>query len=116
MSAGAAIISAYYTRIKRRFLDEDAIMPSKTLDIGTFPIYEQRYIRRWASKGIFVEADPGRYYLDTARARDEERSANRRGFIYFVILLLVSLIVITAIHALMSGAWRAPRKLEWFKS
>jgi hypothetical protein len=104
MSTGAAIVSAYYASIKKRFLDEDASSPSRTLNIESFSINEQRYIRLWAEKGILVEMDPGYFYLNISRAMDQEKRANKLGFIYFLITFAVVLVVLAIIYAVMPSS------------
>lgn len=100
MSAAAVIIMRR-KRLIRRFREAGATAPERAIPFGEVGIRRSWIFDQMLSRGVFLEAGPDRYYVDE-RAAEAYLLAQRRWALMVVGVLLASLAVLLACHALFT--------------
>lgn len=87
--SGAAVIVAKQNRLMRRFREAEATCPKTALTLEQMRCPDSWIFRRLMARGVFVEATPGRYYIDEAAADDFVRM--RRARMLWILAVVLAL-------------------------
>lgn len=93
--SGAVVV--YQNRLMRRFQDAKATDPKSTTTLAEIGCRNSWIFRRMAARGVFIEMDDGRFYMDEDAAR---RFVKRRWRVALIFLAIV--IVLFAILQMFS--------------
>lgn len=90
MSGGAVVM--YQNRLMRRFRDAKATAPDSAKTPAEIGCRNSWTFRRMAAKGVFIETDDGRYYMDENAARWFVKRRWRLMLIFLAVVILLFLI------------------------
>jgi len=93
--SGAVVV--YQNRLMRRFQDAKATDPRSATTLAEIGCRNSWIFRRMAARGVFIETDDGRFYMNEDAAR---RFVKRRWRVAFIFLAVV--IVLFAIWQMFS--------------
>ena len=93
--SGAVVV--YQNRLMRRFQDAKATNPKSAKSLAEIGCRKSWVFRRMAARGVFVETEDGRFYIDEDAAR---RFVKRRWRVALIFLAVV--IVLFAILQMFS--------------
>ena len=86
-----AVVVMHQNRLMRRFRDAKATDPKSARTLAEIGCRNSWVFRRMAAKGVFIETDDGRFYMDEDAARWFVR---RRWWVMFIFLAVVILLFV----------------------
>ena len=92
-----AVVVMHQNRLMRRFQDAKATDPKSARTLAEIGCRNSWIFRRMAARGVFIETEDGRFYIDEDAAR---RFVKRRWRVAFIFLAVV--IVLFAIWQMFS--------------
>ncbi len=97
MSGAAAVIHKQNALI-RFFNEAGAVDPEHAISIAEFNIRRSYVFERMVSRGVFIESEPGKFYLDSVMVPVFVRKRRNRALIALALVLLA-----LALYYLITG-------------
>jgi len=88
--SGAVVV--YQNRLMRRFRGAKATAPDSAKTLAEIGCRNSWIFRRMVAKGVFIETDEGRYYMDEDTARWFVKLRWRTAFIFLAAVILLFVI------------------------
>jgi hypothetical protein len=84
-----AVVVIHQNRLMRRFQDGKATDPKSAKTLAEIGCRNSWVFRRMVAKGVFIETDDGRFYMDEEAARWFVKLRWRVAFIFLAVVLLL---------------------------
>lgn len=90
----AAVIIARQNSYMRRFRNSNATIPENAILLGDLGIRNSWLFRRMVRRGVFIETEPGRFYMDESGAKAFVALRIRKALLATAILTVVALLLL----------------------
>ena len=84
-----AVVVRHQNRLMRRFRDAKATSPNAATTLVEVGCRNSWTFRRLAARGVFIETDNDRYYMDEEAARSFVKRRRRVIFIFLAVVILL---------------------------
>jgi hypothetical protein len=83
-----AVVVMNQNRLMRRFQDAKATGPTSATTLAESGCRNSWIFRRMVARGVFVETDDGRFYMDEDAARRFVRRRWRVAFVFLAVVII----------------------------